>query len=1283
VTSPRRQTLAGRLARLGFADTGRAERLLTGAGHQIDDALIDAVGATADPDLALTGLLGLLEAGGSDEIIAELRSDTGARDRLLGVLGVSAAFGDQLGRHPGHWRVLTGPAATTRPDPGQLRATLLRAVGADPEDPAPQASMPDAAIALRLAYRKALLHLAGRDLTRVLTVEEVAAELADLAAAALEAGLAIARTEVGEDAGTCRLAVIGMGKCGGRELNYVSDVDVVFVAEPTNLSNDSERSESLETLGSSARDGSARDGSAEGKALRTATRLAAAMMRACSATTSEGTLWEVDAALRPEGKSGPLVRTLASHRAYYERWAKTWEFQALLKARPVAGDRELGEAYVETLAPLVWHASEREHFVEDVQAMRRRVEARIDPDEADRQLKLGPGGLRDVEFAVQLLQLVHGRADEDLRGPNTLVALNKLSWGGYVGRGDAATLGAAYRFLRRVEHLIQLYRLRRTHLVPDDPAGLRRLGRALGFRADPVGDFTAEWHRHAREVRRLHEKLFYRPLLSAVARLPEDETRLTRAAAQVRLVALGYVDPEGALRHIQALTSGVSRRAAIQRTLLPVMLGWFADGPDPDAGLLGFRKVSDALGTTPWYLRLLRDEVTVAERMAWVLSASRYATDLLLRAPEAVAMLANVPDRRSVSDLAVGASEGAVADRRSAGSEGPAVLGSLADVSERGSAGEVPGAAGGPADITGRDFADDVGLGASRAVANAADGSGSRSAGEAALGASGASGSLADASGRPVTDAPPGADRVSEDAPGPPIAADVPGRGLAGDVAPGAEVANVAGVPRRGAGGDGARGAPEGGAGAAEGLADVSGLGAAASTPETAARRAGVADERSGVDAPSPGPGTAGMRAGVSDGRSAGVAPSRGPETAAMLAGVADERSVGGVVRREPGVVAGDSVLATRAYRGRAALMTEALAAVGRYDSPELAAIAIRGLRRRELFGVAAADLLGGADVATVGLALTDIAVVTIEAALAAATAHIELERRGPLPTRLAIVAMGRFGGHELGYGSDADVMFVHDPLPGADERDASGAAHAVAEELRRLLALPAPDPPLVIDPGLRPEGRQGPLVRTLDSYAAYYRRWSAPWESQALLRADPSIGDRELGRRFGELIDPIRRPEGGIDEVAVREIRRLKARMEAERLPRGADPTTHVKLGPGGLTDVEWVVQLLQLQHVHELPELATTETLVALAAAVRGGLLGGTDAEVLAEVWQLATRIRNAVMLVRGRASDSIPSDLAERTAVARVLGYDGAGDLLEDYRRSARRARTVVEEAFYGGR
>jgi glutamate-ammonia-ligase adenylyltransferase len=236
---------------------------------------------------------------------------------------------------------------------------------------------------------------------------------------------------------------------------------------------------------------------------------------------------------------------------------------------------------------------------------------------------------------------------------------------------------------------------------------------------------------------------------------------------------------------------------------------------------------------------------------------------------------------------------------------------------------------------------------------------------------------------------------------------------------------------------------------------------------------------------------------------------------------------------------------------------------------------------------------------------------------------------------------------------------------------------------MRRRLHLPSSDPPLLIDADLRPEGRNGPLVRTLASYAAYYRRWSLVWESQALLRAEPMAGDEELAARFIELVDPLRYPAEGLGEEEVREIRRLKARVETERLPRGADPTLHTKLGRGGLSDVEWTVQLLQMRHGWSEPGLRTTRTRTALAAARDAGLLSPEDAEVLDDAWVLATRVRNGVMLVRGRAGDTFPSEAKELAAVGRYLGYGQGhvGEMVDEYRRATRRARAVVERLFYG--
>lgn len=998
---PGQPRIGARLSRHGFTDAQRASDLLTGlrlwevgADRPVDDSagcVVEALARVGNPDLAVLALFRLVEAADSEELLAALRGSPGLRARLLGVLGASQALGDHLVANPGQWRRLASDDhAASRPSALGLTVELCTAAGVEPgETPAGQGVTAAAVRALGTAYRGALLDLTGRDLTGSASTEDAAGELSDLAAATLTAALALARSGLAADAPACRLAVIGLGKCGGRELNYVSDVDVIFVAEPA-------------------------EGVAEDAALKTATHLATEMMRICGLVA-----WPVDAALRPEGKAGALVRTLASHENYYRRWARTWEFQALLKMRLVAGDAELGRRYIETLQPLVWTAAEREGFVEDVQQMRRRVEDTLPAAIAARELKLGPGGLRDVEFAVQLLQLVHGRADESLRSPTTLSALRALSDGGYVGRADAEILTSAYRFLRTVEHRLQLQRLRRTHLLPEDVVDRCWLARSLGFRAGRRGSalelFDAERSGHAREVRRLHEKLFYRPLLQAVARVPGEELRMSPEAARGRLGALGYADPDGALRHIESLTAGVTRKAAMQRLLLPAMLRIFADAPAPDAGLLAYRHVSEQLGSTPWYLRLLRDEGQAAQRLALLLGSSRYVADLISRAPEALRLLAD--------------------------------------------------------------------------------------------------------------------------------------------------------------------------------------------------------DEQ------------------------------LSPRPAEAL---------------------------TSAMRSTAA----------RHQEPAAAVLAVRALRRHELLRIACADLLDRCDVEDVGTALSGVAEATLQAALDVALRQV-IDDRGPLRTRFAVIALGRLGGRELGYGSDADVMFVHDPLPGASEQAAGDAAHAVAEQLRQVLAAPAPDPPLLVDAGLRPEGRNGPLVRTLASYEEYYLRWSSVWEAQALLRAVPVAGDEELGRRFIGLVDPIRYPAEGLSAADATEIRRIKARVDAERLPRGADPATHTKLGRGGLGDVEWTVQLLQLQHAARTAELRTTSTLAALRGAAEAGLLEADQAAALEAAWRFATRCRNAIMLVRGRAGDELPRSGRDLIGVARAVGYPpgrDSGVFLDDYRRAARRARGVVEKVFY---
>ncbi len=970
---------AADLARAGFTQTRSSARIISDLLEvfpaDVDaDRLVADLGAVADPDSAALALLRIVE---DDQEVAELLGEPGSgRMRVLRLVGASSALADHLVKHPEHVAVAAAGEAAEPEAVQEAVEGLTGRAGAE---------------ALRVAYRRELVRIAVADLSAddpLQVLPQVAQELADLAGSAAQAALTLARSGV-EHAEEARVCVIGMGKCGGRELNYISDVDVIFLAAPS-------------------------EGADEAAAMKTAGKVASAVMRICGEATAEGALWPVDAALRPEGKNGPLVRTLASHREYYQRWAKNWEFQALVKARVIAGDADLGQEWLEIVHPLVWDAGSREGFVDDVQAMRRRVEENLPAARSDHQLKLGPGGLRDIEFSVQLLQMVHGRADETLRSGTTLEALAALRDGGYVGRDDAAALDQAYRLLRSLEHRVQLHKLRRSHTMPTSERELRRIGRSLGERGDAERGIVQRWRAEQREVRRLHERLFYRPLLAAVAKLSSEAARLSPEAAQDRLSALGYRDPAGAMRHLEALTEGVSRRAIIQRTLLPVMLSWFADGADPDAGLLAFRQISETLGTKHWYLAMLRDEGSAAQRLAHTLSSSRYAVDLVLRSPESVSLL------------------------------------------------------GDPAGLT-------------------------------------------------------------------PLSRD--------------------------------------------------------------------------------------------------------------------------------------------------ALDSRLLAAGQRHEDAAEAYQAVRALRAKELVRIVLADLTGDLHDVPLRQALTDLTDAYLVAALEVAT------RGRDRLVDVIIIGMGSLGGGELGYVSDADVMFCYRPkndAPTGGERTPAQAASDAITELRKGLAGHGPDPTLELDADLRPEGRSGPLVRSFDSYASYYERWSAGWEAQALLRARVVAGDGDLARDFIALIDPLRWPEAGLDEHGMREIRKLKARMEAERLPRNADPRTHFKLGLGGLSDVEWVVQTIQLKHAHTVAALRTTGTLEALDAAVEADLLSRSDATALSAAWRLATRLRDAGVVWRGRAVDSVPSDVRDAEGISLVLQRPrGLGaSLAQEWRLCARRARAVVERVFYGG-
>jgi len=480
---------------------------------------------------------------------------------------------------------------------------------------------------------------------------------------------------------------------------------------------------------------------------------------------------------------------------------------------------------------------------------------------------------------------------------------------------------------------------------------------------------------------------------------------LTSEQAQARLAAIGFRDARAALAHIAALTSGVSRRATIQRALLPIILQWLANGAAPDYGLLAFRRLSEALGETHWYLRLLRDGVAAAERLTSILSGSRFSTDLLEQIPESVAWLDDDEDLKP---------------------------------------------------------------------------------------------------------------------------------------------------------------------------------------------------------------------------------------------------------------------------RSLSLLRAEVQATLDRHDDVESAIKALRMLRRREILRMAMGSIVDVGDMVTTAEGLSSVA----QAALGG---FLDVAMRDVHNIEFAVIGMGRLGGAELGFGSDADVMFVYRVVAGSDESGAATAAQIVQDlsdfsaDARLALEL---------DLDLRPEGKNGPQVRSLDSYAAYYEKWGEVWETQALLRARALAGSQSLIADFVNMIDAIRfqRP---VSHDGAREIRRIKARVESERLPQGADPTRHLKLGRGSLSDVEWTVQLMQLQHGYEFANLRTPSTLKALDALVADDLMAEEDAARLREAWILSSRVRSALTLWGSRSHDTLPTDVVELDGIARLLGYaPGKASLLEeDYLRVTRRARAVFDRLFYG--
>ncbi|MEJ7845633.1 MAG: bifunctional [glutamine synthetase] adenylyltransferase/[glutamine synthetase]-adenylyl-L-tyrosine phosphorylase [Acidimicrobiales bacterium] len=454
------------------------------------------------------------------------------------------------------------------------------------------------AAALLRWYRLDLLRIAARDLVGLDPLEVTGIGLAASAAALLDGALRLA--------GADGAAVIGMGKLGAAELNYASDVDVLLVAD---------------------------EPAAAEPALRRAVATARRAVR-------------VDLALRPGGRDGDLVRTLAGYQAHWDGWAEPWERQALVKARPVAGDGDLGARLAAAAAVRVWGRPFTPEELRSVRSLKARAERELAGRRlTDRELKRGRGGIRDVEFAVQLLQLVHGPADTGVRAAATLPALVELAAGGYVDPADAADLGAAYRRLRAVEHRLQLVDGAANHVLPRHDTDLDRLARTLGIEtasSASAGEVLAEeLRRHRATVRAIHERLWFRPLLEAFGEgvggrgaVDGGTGLLSAAAAADRLAAFGFADVERTRRAVEELTRGLTRSSRLMQALLPLVLGWLSEAPDPDLGLLALRDLASRPQRGRTLVEAFRDSPDVAQRLCLVLGTSRLLGEHLGRNPD-------------------------------------------------------------------------------------------------------------------------------------------------------------------------------------------------------------------------------------------------------------------------------------------------------------------------------------------------------------------------------------------------------------------------------------------------------------------------------------------------------------------------------------------------------------------------------------------------------------------------------------------------------------------------
>ncbi len=655
-----------KLARLGLDNAEQACRVLQGmAGHDVPDAAFEALllvvvpvlAGNADPDRAVANLGRWADAVGSrTAAYATLAAYPAAAEMLLTLLAASQFFAELLIANPEYLEVLTNPAIRDRGrDADALWTDLSRRVGI--------AKTPNARRdALRRFKPPEILRIGARNLLGFAAVPETVQAISDFADVCACMALQISAEE--RTLTDAPFAVFALGKLGGRELNYASDIDLIFVHGDDMPAAD-------------------------------AIKLGEAVREALAKPTDAGFVFRVDLRLRPEGRFGPISRSVSSCRAYYESWAEPWERQALLKARFVAGDAAVGAAFSEMAAAFVYRARTEEAFVGSIQANKRRLEQKVArAGDADINVKEGIGGIRDVEFTVQLMQLVAGGANPALRGGSTLDALGALTDAGLLTSSESAALRDSYLFLRNAEHRLQLRDELPVRTLPRDPAEINRFGRRLGYADGPA--FLADYSRHTARTHALFTRLFYgsAPVLPSSpladwTLAPEDDGAAS-ASLRHALVQHGFSEPDAALQTLRRSVSGTQYgdvspedRAAFA-AFVPALLDAAGQMDSPDAALHGLDLLADAVPSRATLYRTLSDSQTLLPRLAVLAAGSPYLWQILLGHIELLDLLADdeAMDAPPQFRAALTVSDIAVQTRRARLQTGARDLWNLADTAQ-------------------------------------------------------------------------------------------------------------------------------------------------------------------------------------------------------------------------------------------------------------------------------------------------------------------------------------------------------------------------------------------------------------------------------------------------------------------------------------------------------------------------------------------------------------------------------------------------------------------------